>query len=71
MAVLWVVVVARSVKVGGHGADVIATVLRPVSIAHVDACDLGDGVGGVGGLELSGQQRLLSNGLGGVLGVDA
>jgi len=45
--------------------------LAAVCLAELDAGDLGDGVGLVGGLEVTGQQRLFGHGLGCLAGVDA
>ena len=71
MAVGQVVVVVGAVQVGGHGAGVLAAVLRVVGLAHLDAGDLGDGVGLVGRLQCAGQQVFLLDGLGRQLRVDA
>ena len=64
-------VVAGAVEVGGHGGEVARAVLAVVAPAHLDAGDLGEGVGAVGGLEGSGEEAGLGHGLGGELGVDA
>ena len=64
-------VVAGAVEVGGHDGEVAGAVLAVVAPAHLDACDLGDGVGPVSGLERPGEQVLLLDRLGAEPGVDA
>lgn len=64
-------VIVLAVEIGRHGRDRIESVLDPVSLAHLDAGDLGDGVPLVGGLERAGKERGFGYGLRGVLGVDA
>ena len=71
VGVLGVEVVARAIKVRRHDRAVVAPVLPVVALAQLDARDLGDGVGLVGGLERARQQRVLGHRLGGELGVDA
>ena len=70
-----VVVVARAVEVGGHDATVVhpvaGAVLAVVALAQLDAGDLGDGVGFVGGLEQAGEECFFPHRLRGELGVDA
>jgi hypothetical protein len=66
-----IVVVARTVEVGGHGGDEVAAVLAPVGLAELDAGNLGDGVPLVGRLEGAAQQELLLQRLGGHPRVDA
>ena len=70
-----VVVVARAVEVGGHDATVVhpvaGAVLAVVALAQLDAGDLGDGVGLVGGFQPAGEQGVFAHGLRGQLGVDA
>jgi hypothetical protein len=46
-------------------------VLGAVGVAEFDGGDLGDGVGAVGALERAGEEGVLAQRLGGVLGVDA
>jgi hypothetical protein len=62
VAVLEVEVVAGAVEVGGHDAAEVAPVLAVVALAELDAGDLGDGVGLVGGLERAGEQGVLAIG---------
>jgi len=64
VAVLRVEVVARAVQVGWHDATVVSAVLPVVTLAQLDAGDLGDRVGLVGGLEIARQQRIFAHGLG-------
>ena len=71
MAVLQVVVVARTVQVGRHGRNEVVAVLVPVGLAEFDAGNLGDGVGLVGGFQRPGQQGRLGQGLGGQFRVNA
>ena len=71
MAVGEVVIVAGAVEVGRHDAAVVAAVLAVVAFAELDAGDLGDGVGFVGGFEYAGKQSIFAHGLRYGLGVDA
>lgn len=71
VAVFRVVVVARAVEIGGHGADGVKAVLRAVGLTHPDPRYLGQGVGFVGGLQWAGEQVLLPDGLGAEFGIDA
>ena len=71
MAVLRVVVVSRAVKVARHHAAVVGAVLSVVALAHLDAGDLGDGVGLVGGFQRAGEQVFFLDRLRAVAGVDA
>jgi hypothetical protein len=70
-----VVVVAGAVEVGGHDAAVVGAVagavLAVVAFAELDAGDLGDGVGFVGGFQRAGEQGIFAHGLRCKLGVDA
>lgn len=69
------IVVARAVKVSGHDASVIHTValsiLAVVAFAELDASNLGDCVGLVGGFERVGEQGVFPHRLWSQLGVDA
>ena len=71
VAVGEVVVVVGAVEVGGHRADVLPAVLAVVAFSQLDAGDLGDRVGLVGGLQRAGQQVVFLDGLGAVARVDA
>ena len=71
VAALQVEVVVRAVEVGGHDGDVVRAVLQVEALAHLQAGDLGDGVGLVGVLQRGGQEGVLAHGLGHVAGVDA
>ena len=71
VAVLQVIIVARTVQVGRHGRDEVGPVLVPVGLAQFDARNLGDGVGLVGRFERPGQQGVLDQGLVGEFRVDA
>ena len=51
MAVLQVIIVARTVEVGGHGRNEVVPVLVSVRFAQLNAGDFGDGVWLVGGLQ--------------------
>jgi hypothetical protein len=64
-------VVARAVEVGGHDGEVAGAVLAVVAPAHLDAGDLGNGIGPVGGFERPCEQVLLLDRLGTEPGVDA
>ena len=63
-------IVMRPVEIGGHGGEEILSVFAGVGLAELDAGDLGDGVGVVGGLERAGEEGVFADGLGGELGVD-
>ena len=67
MAVFRVVIVTCAVEVRRHGADGVKAVLLAVGLAHLDARDLGQGIGIIG----SGEQVLLFDGLRAELGIDA
>ena len=71
VAVFRVVVVARPVQVGGHGADEVASVLVAVGVAELQPSDFGDGVRFVGGLQCAGEEHVFGHGLRRVFGVDA
>ena len=71
MAVFRVVVVARPIEVARHHAAEIGAVLPVVALAHLDAGDLGDGVGLVGGFERAGEQVFFLDRLRAVARVDA
>lgn len=71
MAGFQVIVVARSVQVGGHDGQKFCAVLAVVAPALLDSRDLGQGVGTVGGLQRAGQQIFFLHGLGGMFGIDA
>jgi len=55
VAVFVMVIVARPVQIGRHHVDEVAAVLAAIGFHHLDAGDLGDRVGFVGGLQRSGQ----------------
>src|SRR5690606_34751812 len=57
--VLQVVVIVRTVQVGRHQTDEIATILRVVGLTHLDARNLGDRIGLVRWLKRSGEQHFL------------
>ncbi len=75
VGVFRVVVVTGAIEVGGHDAAVInpvaSAVLAVVAFAELDAGDLGDGVGLVGGFQRTGEQRVFPHRLWSQLGVDA
>ncbi len=50
VGILRVIVIAGAIEIGGHDAAVVAAMLAVVALAQLDAGDLGDGVGLVGGL---------------------
>ena len=64
-------IVVDAVEIGGHDRDEAGPVLAVVGPAHLDPGDLGHGVGGIGGLQGTGQEVGLFHGLGAVPGVDA
>lgn len=45
MRVREVEVIARALEVRGHGGEVLCSILAVVAPTHLDAGDLGDGVG--------------------------
>jgi len=63
MGTLEIIIIVRAVKVGGHCGNEIAAVLAPISLAHLDARDLGDGVPLVGGFEGAGEEVRFLKGL--------
>lgn len=67
----WIVVITRTIQVGGHGGDEVTAMLPSVGLAELDAGDLGDGVPFVGRLQRAGEQVFLLQGLGSELGIDA
>lgn len=71
VAGLQVVVVARAVEVGRHYCQIARAVLAVVGPAHLDARDLGHGVGAIGGFQGAGQQIGFADGLRAFSGVDA
>jgi hypothetical protein len=71
VAVGEVEVVARAIEVGGHHAAEVGAVLPVVGFAQLDAGDLGDGVGLVGGFQRAGEQRRFRHRLLGETRVDA
>ena len=71
VGVLQVVVVAGAIEVGRHGRAEVGAILPVVGLAHLDAGDLGDGVGLVGRLQDTGEEVLLAHGLGRELRIDA
>jgi len=66
-----VVVVSGAVEVGGHDGEVAGAVLAVVAPAQLNAGDLGDGVGPVGGFQRPGEQVLFLDGLRAEPGIDA
>lgn len=64
-------VVLRPVEVGGHAGNGIPVVLNAVSLAHLDAGNLSNGVPLIGGLEWARQERVFRDRLRCELGVDA
>ena len=75
VGIFWVVVVAWAIQVGGHDAAVVNTVagavLAVVAFAKLDASDLGNGIGLVGGFQSAGEQSVFAHGLRRQLGVNA
>lgn len=70
MTVFRVIVVARTIQIGRHGADGIETVLFTVGLTHLDAGDLGQSIGVIGRFQSSGEQVFFLDGLGAQLGID-
>ncbi len=66
-----VVVVARPVQVGRHRGKVAGAVLPVVGGAHLDAGDLRQRIGAVGGLQLAGEEVVLLDGLRACARIDA
>ena len=71
MAVGQIVIVIGAIKVSRHDTDVARAVLAVAAFAQLDASDLGDGVGFVGGFERAGEEVVFLNGLGALSRVDA
>jgi hypothetical protein len=71
VAGLQVVVVAGAVEVGRHDREVARAVLAVVGPAHLDARDLGHGVGAVRGFKGARQQVGFADGLRTFPGIDA
>ena len=71
MAVFRVIVISWAIQFGGHGADGVKAVLLAVGLAHLDARNLRQGVGVIGGFQRSGEQVLFLDGLRAQLGVNA
>ena len=71
MAVLGMVVVARSVEVRRHDAPVISSVLPVITFAELDSCDFSDGIGFVGWFKRSGEQCIFTDWLRRHLRIDA
>lgn len=71
MAGFQVIIVTRSVQVGGHDGQKFCPVLAVVTPALLDSRNLGQSVGTVGGLQRAGQQIFFLHGLGGMFGIDA
>jgi len=68
---LQVVVIARAVEVGGHDCQISGAELAVVGPAHLDARDLGHGVGTVRGLQRAAQKIGFKDGLRAFPRVDA
>lgn len=71
MAVGKVIVIAGAVEIGRHHTAVVCAVLAVVAFAELDASDLRDCVGLVGGLQGTRKESIFLHGLGNSLGVDA
>ena len=54
-------IITGTIEVRRHRRNEVAAVLAPVGLAKLDAGDLGDRIGLVGGLERRSQQRILGN----------
>ena len=66
-----VIVVVGTIEVGGHDRDEIAAILPVITFTHLDAGNLGNGVGLVGLLQESGKQVLLLYRLCAIFRIDA
>src|SRR5215471_7274070 len=64
-------IVAGAVKIGRHRRYEIASVLATVGLTKLDASDFGDGIGFVGPLQGSRQQRRFGDRLGSVARINA
>ena len=53
------IIIERPVEVGRHNRPVVCPVLGIVGFTHLDAADLGNGIGFVGGFQRAGEQGLL------------
>ena len=58
MGVLEVEIIVRTIEVGRHYSYVVAAVLQTETLAHLETCNLSDGIGLVGVFEFRGEQRL-------------
>ena len=64
-------IISRPIQIGGHECNGIEPVLTPVSLAHLQARYLGNGIPLVGRLQRAGQQIVFFDGLRCQLGVYA
>ena len=71
MGVLQVEVVVRAIEVRRHHGDVVRAVLQVVTLAHLQAGNLRDGVLLVRVLQWAGEETVLLHRLRGILGIDA
>lgn len=71
VAVFQVEVVVRTIKVRRHHSEVVGAILQVVAFAHLEACNLCDGVFLIGVLEFAREEGILLHGLRCVLRVDA
>ena len=71
MAVGGVIVVVRTIEVGGHDADVVGAVLTVQKLAVLQTGDLSQCIGLVGLFQFTGQQAVFLHGLRCHAGVDA
>ena len=71
VGVLQVEIVVRTVEVGRHHGNVVRAVLEIVALAHLQACDLCDGVFLIGVFQWRCEEAVLFHRLGCVLRIDA
>ena len=71
VAGLEVEVVARAIQIGGHHGNEVGAVLQVEALAHLQTCNLGNGIRLVGVLQRRCQQGSLADGLRSLARVDA
>ena len=70
MGGLQVKIVTRAIEIGGHNADKPGLVLAVIRLAHLYTGDLCNGIGLIGGLQITGKKVFLFHRLGAVFRVD-
>ena len=70
MASLKIIIVMRPIKIGGHTADEIISILPLKKFTHFQPGNFGNGIGFIGSFQRPGKQRILRNRLGSQLGIN-